>query len=161
PRSRMRPMPRGRRPRLLSIIALGCWALILGASPPKATSPLRAIAIAEDERRGSDGVLAGYLHDRDARVRARAALALRRLQDSTTVAPPLPLCADPDAGVRREAVFALGQIGHRSAGDSLAGRLADRDPETVDLAIEALGKLADKRWTARVAAYLVDPAPRL
>jgi len=154
-------MPRGPRRRLLPVAAFACAALSLGASPQHPASPWSEIAIAEDERRWPDGVLAGYLRDRDPRVRARAALAVGRLQDSSSVTALLPLCVDPDAGVRREAVFALGQIGHRSAGDSLAARLQDRDPETVDLAIEALGKLADKRWTPRVAALLTDPSPRL
>src|SRR5262249_5994085 len=126
-RLRMRAMPRGPRRRLLPVAALACAALSLGASPQH-LSPLREIAIAEDGRRWSDGVLAGYLRDRDARVRARAALAVGRLQDSTSVTALLPLCVDADAGVRREAVFALGQIGQRSAGDSVAARLGDRDP---------------------------------
>ena len=77
------------------------------------TEPLRAIAIAEDERRWSEAALGAFLRHADAPVRARAALAAGRLQDSTAVPALLPLLADPSPEVRQEAVFALGQIGHR------------------------------------------------
>jgi cyclophilin family peptidyl-prolyl cis-trans isomerase/HEAT repeat protein len=58
-------------------------------------------------------------------------------------------------------VFALGQIGHRSAREALEGRLADPDPETVGLAIEALGKLGDTAATRKVSAFLRNGSPAL
>jgi cyclophilin family peptidyl-prolyl cis-trans isomerase/HEAT repeat protein len=127
--------------------------------PPAATA--RAIAIAEDQRRYADGELKRFLADTAPAVRARAALAVGRLQDSTTVADLLPLLDDPSPEVRREAAFALGQIGHRSARLPLEGKLTDGDAETVDLAIEALGKLGDKTSTGLVAAFLRSTSPRL
>ncbi|MEK7330110.1 MAG: HEAT repeat domain-containing protein, partial [Candidatus Eisenbacteria bacterium] len=128
-------------------------------APPAATA--RAIAIAEDQRRYADGELKRLLADAAPAVRARAALAVGRLQDSTTVPDLLPLLDDRSPEVRREAVFALGQIGHRSARLPLEGKLSDGDAETVDLAIEALGKLGDRTSTARVAAFLRSPSPQL
>lgn len=127
------------------------------ASPCAAATtdpPLRAIAIAEDSRAWSDGVLKGFLADPAPELRARAALAVGRLQDSTTVPALLPLLADPSVDVRREAVFALGQIGWQGAREPLAGALADADPEVVELAIEALGKLGDRAATAKVVPFL-------
>ena len=56
--------------------------------------------------------------------------------------------------MRREAVFALGQIGAKRAGPLLLPRLADRDGEVVLLVLEALGKLGDKANTRHVARYL-------
>jgi cyclophilin family peptidyl-prolyl cis-trans isomerase/HEAT repeat protein len=88
-------------------------------------------------------------------------LAVGRLQDSTTVPALLPLLEDPTPDVRREAAFALGQIGHRSARLPLERKLTDGDAETVDLAIEALGKLGDKASTAAVTPFLRSPSPRL
>ena len=126
-----------------------------------AVPPLRAIAIAEDERRWSDGELRGFLAHRDPAVRARAVLAVGRLQDSTSVDALLPLLGDDAAPVRREAAFALGQIGRRSARAALERSLADPDSEVVDLALEALGKLGDRAATPRVTALLVSPSPRL
>src|SRR5947209_6764225 len=77
-------------------------------------------------------------------VRARAALAVGRLQDSTTAPDLLPLLRDPDARVREEAVFALGQIGQRAAREPLEKLLPGADPALAALAIEALGKLGDR-----------------
>jgi len=115
---------------------------------------LRTIAIAEDQRRYGDGELRKLLADRSPAVRARTALAVGRLQDSTAVPDLLPLLADPSAEVRREAVFALGQIGHRSARAAIEPKLKDTDAETVELAIEALGKLGDKAATAAITPFL-------
>src|SRR5207245_819843 len=83
------------------------------------SDPWRAIAIAEDERHWSDDGLGSFLRHRDAVVRSRAALAVGRLQDSTSVPALLPLLADTSLEVRRQAAFALGQIGHRSAASAL------------------------------------------
>src|SRR5262249_30719176 len=69
--------------------------------------------------------------------------------------------SDPAPEVRREAVFALGQIGHASARAPLEQQLESADPETKGLAIEALGKLGQKASTRRVAAFLRDPSPDL
>ena len=119
--------------------------------PPAAT--LRTIAIAEDQRR-YDGTLRKLLADRSPEVRARAALAVGRLQDSTAVPDLLPLLKDITPEVRREAVFALGQTGHASARTAIEQRLKDPDPETVELAIEALGKLGDKAATPAITPFL-------
>lgn len=138
-------------------IALAALAALAGApamAAPAPVSPLHAIAVAEDQRAWSDGVLRGFLADTAAAVRARAALAVGRLQDTTTVPALTPLLADPAPEVRREAAFALGQIGWKGARPALEGALADADPEVVDLAIEALGKLGDKAATAKVVPFL-------
>lgn len=122
---------------------------------------LRAIAIAEDQRRWDDGELRSFLQHPDAETRARACLAVGRLQDSTSVGALVPLLDDVEVTVRREAVFALGQIGHPSAVEALAGRLGDDDPQTVALAIEALGKIGDRAATPRVAEFLRSGNPGL
>lgn len=138
---------------------LTLFVLAMTVVPPTAraaTEPVpqaREIAIAEDQRR-FEPVLAAALLDADARTRARAARAVGRLQDSSTVAALTPLVRDADVTVRREAVFALGQVGHRSALEALEGALYDRDSETRGLAVEALGKLLDPSVTRRVSAYL-------
>jgi cyclophilin family peptidyl-prolyl cis-trans isomerase/HEAT repeat protein len=106
-------------------------------------------------------VLAGFLANPDPALRARAALAVGRLQDSAAVASLLPLLHDADARVRGETVFALGQIGDRRASEPLERLLPGADPELADLAIEALGKLGDRASTPAVASFLRDPSPRL
>ncbi|HEY6867632.1 MAG TPA: HEAT repeat domain-containing protein [Candidatus Eisenbacteria bacterium] len=126
-----------------------------------AADPMWLIARAEDQREWSDGVLQHFLGNADPAVRARAALAVGRLQDSATVSALLPLLRDADPRVRAEAVFALGQIGERRAREPLEKLLAGAEPEIVDLVIEALGKLGDRAATPAVAAYLRDASPRL
>lgn len=123
------------------------------ASAADAPATLRAIAIAEDQRR-FEPEIAAALTGTEAAVRARAVLAAGRLQDSSTVAAVAPLLRDADVRVRREAVFALGQIGHRSAREAVEGALYDRDPGVRGLAVEALGKLMDPAATHRVKAFL-------
>ena len=129
------------------------------ASPP--VPPLRAIAIAEDERRWSDRVLKDFLAHRDPAVRARAVLAVGRLQDSTTVPDVLPLLRDPSARVRAEAVFALGQIGHRAARPALEALLERADSSLAFLAIEALGKIGDRAATPAVVEFLDSRWPQV
>ena len=138
--------------------------------PDARLTPLERIAKAEDERTLADGVLVRALADADPALRRRAALAVGRLQDTAGTAPLLALLDDPDAETRREAAFALGQIGlaHPAApGRSAAARAAlerlatGGDPATVELAIEALGKLGDRAATPRVVSCLESGDPRL
>jgi cyclophilin family peptidyl-prolyl cis-trans isomerase/HEAT repeat protein len=153
-----------RRPDLgrtaLALALAGLALTPLAARADSSSRSLHTIAIAEDERR-ADGTLQRFLKDPDPRVRQRAALALGRLQDSTTVRDLRPLLGDPDVEVKREVVFALGQIGHRSARPALEALLVPGDEETEDLAIEALGKLGDHAATPRLLPLLDDPSPRL
>jgi cyclophilin family peptidyl-prolyl cis-trans isomerase/HEAT repeat protein len=116
---------------------------------------------AEDARAWADGTLRRALGHSDPAVRARAALAVGRLQDSTTVGSLVPLLMDAAPEVRREAVFALGQIGNATARAPLELQLDSPDPETRELAIEAIGKLGQRASTRRIVAFLRDPSPSL
>src|SRR5262245_19497625 len=152
----MRTSPDARALLLASLLTLLAGGVRAEMSPATA----RAIAIAEDERRFAPE-LKKYLGDPDPTVRARAALAVGRLQDSTTVPIVSAMLSDTRPEVRREAVFALGQIGHRSARAALEARLTDGDPEVVLLAVEALGKLGDKAATPKVTPLLGATSVRL
>jgi cyclophilin family peptidyl-prolyl cis-trans isomerase/HEAT repeat protein len=146
---------------LLAALAPATRCVAATATAAPARSPMRAIAIAEDQRRWADGELRRYLAHRDPAVRARAVLAVGRLQDSTSAPALLPLLADPAVAVRREAAFALGQIGRREARAGLEHALQDRDSVVVDLALEAIGKLGDHASTTVVTAFLGSPSARL
>jgi cyclophilin family peptidyl-prolyl cis-trans isomerase/HEAT repeat protein len=139
---------------MLPLCALFAASAAGAATPPPAPELMRAIAVAEDRRDWAGGVLKDALAHASPEVRARAALATGRLQDSASVPALSQLVADRDASVKREAVFALGQVGHRSARGVLEGALGDRDPEIVALAIEALGKLGEPAVTARLTPFL-------
>ena len=135
----------------LPVVALAAPADTSASSP---AAVMRAIALAEDRRDGASGTLQRALAHEDATVRARAALALGRLQDSSDVAVLVPVLRDRVPAVRREAAFALGQIGHRDARGPLEDALRDPDAEVVELAVEALGKLGDRAATPRVVPFL-------
>ena len=126
-------------------------------APPAAIAG--AIALAEDQRRYADGELKILLGHASPAVRARAALAVGRLQDSTAVPDLVSLLGDANPAVRREAVFALGQTAHRSARGPLELKLKDSDEETVELTIEALSKLGDKSAGAPIASFLKSGTP--
>ncbi|MBN1504288.1 MAG: HEAT repeat domain-containing protein [Candidatus Eisenbacteria bacterium] len=100
---------------------------------------LRRIAALEDARADAS-VVAAYLSDEDATVRARAALALGRLQDSTSVPALGGLIGDPSDEVRANAAFALGQMYSVSAAAHLTTLAADRSGAVKSAAVEALGK---------------------
>ena len=126
-------------------------------------TPLQRIAKAEDQRTLAGGTLARYLADPDAALRCRAVLAVGRLQDTAGTVLLLPLLQDADAEVKREALFALGQIGlaHPAGpGRTVPARIAIEhlagtgDSATAELALEALGKLGDRAATPLVASFL-------
>ena len=156
PQVAARPFPPTEVRLRLATFAVALLAVLAGMrpAPAAAASPYRAIAVAEDQRRWTDGELRRFLAHKDPAVRVRAALAVGRLQDSTSAPALLPLLADPVPAVRREAAFALGQIGRREARVALTGALADRDSGVVDFALEALGKLGDRAATPAVLPFL-------
>ncbi len=103
---------------------------------------LLRIVRAEDERRW-DADLSGLLSDRNAAVRARAALAAGRIGDERAVPNLISLLQkDHEAGVRMMAAFALGETESAVAGDALAAELSKRIPARERARIvEALGKI--------------------
>ncbi|MGH7742860.1 MAG: HEAT repeat domain-containing protein, partial [Candidatus Eiseniibacteriota bacterium] len=138
-------------------------------SASAASSPPRDIAIAEDQRRASDQAIQQALASRDPVLRARAVLALGRIQDSTSVTPLIAACRDSDGEVRREAVFALGQVAIAHPGSAVLAPVRAAldqmlnlgDPVVLDLTVEALGKLGDPGATPRLVSLLSDPSAQL
>jgi cyclophilin family peptidyl-prolyl cis-trans isomerase/HEAT repeat protein len=100
---------------------------------------LKEIASLEDVR-GDAGVMAAFLEDPSETVRARAVLALARLQDSTSIPKLGGLRDDPSSQVRALAAFALGQMWSRSAAEYLLPFVSDRSRDVKLAAVEALGK---------------------
>jgi len=137
------------------LFCAAAWSAPLAAPAPAPNAAvLRDIAAAEDSRDWASGKLASALSHADPAVRARAVLAVGRLQDTLSIPALLPLLADKVASVRSEAAFALGQIGHKSARAALEKALDDPDAGVKDNAAEALGKLGDKAATAKLLPLL-------
>lgn len=100
-------------------------------------------------------------------VRARAAAALGRSRHASSVDPLVQLAADPDLGVRRAAIEALGHLGETRAVDALAAQLhvpgASRDEAAVSIRVEAaraLGRIGAPSVPA-LQAVLHDRSPRV
>jgi len=116
------------------------WLL---ATPALALSPVDAQAILQIEaQRLPPLALADFVVSEDAETRARAARALGRLRTEGTLAPLKELAADPEADVRVETAFALGQT--EGAGSFLLDWWAtETDPAVRERICEGLGKQAD------------------
>jgi HEAT repeat protein len=148
-----------------SIIRLSLIAVILAvatlsvrAETPPLDEQLATIAMLEDTRCSDGREVVVYLNSAEPVLRRRTALALARLQDSTTVeALAVRLRSDEDIEVRRLSAFALGQIGHASALTALQTAYENEpDVELRVLVIEAIGKLQDTRGTAVCVRALTD-----
>ena len=106
------------------------------------------------EARAAVPILA-LLDDPDLRTRQAAVYALGRLQEPRAVEPLLAMLREPAVGTRQGAAQALQDIG-APAVDGLIVALSDRDQRVRELAIRALGNLADKRAVEPLIACLND-----
>jgi len=163
-----------RRPILINIFValtvLVSLALIRPGTLCAITTPekLEEIASLEDLR-AATSVVAKFLIDEDPVVRARAALALGRIQDTNSVPDVLPIAGDASPEVRSSAAFALGQIGSspafatfsaaNSVSDALVKFLSDPSPDVKLAAVEALGK-TKSRQAVRPLSRLLGTSDR-
>jgi peptidylprolyl isomerase len=121
---------------LLAAFAAGCQT-----SEPVAEIEYRRVPDSQ--------LLIDLLRDGDAPEKARAALAMGRIQSGSYADALAVAAGDDDPEVRRVAWFALGQLGLAQGTEPPAVAverarvgLSDSDAEIVALAVEALGKLA-------------------
>jgi cyclophilin family peptidyl-prolyl cis-trans isomerase/HEAT repeat protein len=122
-----------------------CSAAVAAPAPgPESAQKLRRIAALEDVRADAS-VVAAFLTDGDAAVRARAALALGRLQDTTAVPALGELLEDPSDDVRVNAVFSLGQMYSQSSAGYVIPFTSDASDLVKITAIEALGKTKSRQ----------------
>jgi cyclophilin family peptidyl-prolyl cis-trans isomerase len=134
--------------------------------PPIPLAPFRAIERAEARGGAGDGTaILDSLRDPDPRVRARAARAAGRWGPERWRAAALPpgslpralppglpedlpdllggaARSDPDPQVRREAIFALGQLGAAESSALLLALASDPKSEIRASAVEAIGKIS-------------------
>ncbi|MEQ8766668.1 MAG: HEAT repeat domain-containing protein [Planctomycetota bacterium] len=103
-------------------------------------------------------MIAALAHpDADTRAQAARALGERRLQDA---APLLPLLADADPVVRREAAAALGRVGDHAATGPLVLSLLREDDAFLRFSIRKAIQRID-HWTPVVAALETAPETAL
>lgn len=144
------------------------WALPLvlalaACQPPAPTVDIQRI---EDQRIEGSAELIDALGSGSSEQRARAALAMGRIQSPSYSAALATAVSDTDPVVRRASLFALGQLGLARGvtppADAVAAvrvALADGDAELVALAVEALGKLSPEGAEAKLVEELSSPSP--
>ncbi len=157
PEARAGPARRGRVARALFV------ALPLGAcgEDPRASSSLHAAyarIVAEEDARGARGLndVERHLTHPDPRVRALAARALGRLEDSVHLGRLEAALADPDARVRAAAAFASAQAVFRGDAAAAAPTLlealaAETDPLARGALATHAGRLAVRTPRQRAA----------
>jgi len=155
-------------PLILLLLIFGCRTDSANTEAPSpetgkatATDPadtvIRVIEQLEAERNLGEGKLARYLSDPDARVRARAALAIGRIGDRDALLSLAPRFRDSAAPVRATALLAAA-INRDDRFQSEAGRaLEDSDALVRQRAVEMLGRIESPRSIDLVLGALKDP----
>ncbi len=116
----------------------------------------QAIWVAELRRKEAP-TFKSWMEAPDPEIRARATLALGRVQRPAAALPLLKIAAaDPDVTVRRAAAFALG-INAGSSAILLERLAAERDPEVLDVVIHGLGRQGESAAVAPLLAELTGP----
>jgi len=140
------------------LLALGA---ALAAAPGCRPTAIERI---EDLRLATSPRLAATLARGTAGERARAALAMGRIQDPAFAPDLARAAAAGEREVRLAALFALGQLGlvegvrpPEQAGATAAAAASDPDPEIAAAAVEALGKLADPAAIPRLVLAAAHP----
>jgi cyclophilin family peptidyl-prolyl cis-trans isomerase/HEAT repeat protein len=163
----------------LALSVTACAAFQKNAPPPPPRplptaaplNPFDEIDGWEDGRSLGGGRLVQLaLSAADPKLRARGFLALARIQDPATAAAVVQGLKDPEATVRLEAAFAVGQLGlswdppSKPLADALTGSLldaeaAERDPGARIVELESLGKLGTPPALQRLVERLGDGSP--
>jgi cyclophilin family peptidyl-prolyl cis-trans isomerase/HEAT repeat protein len=135
---------------------------------PKLPQEFLEVAALEDRRSFGDGskLLTWALTANDAALRARAMLALGRIQDSAAADTLTKGLTDPDANARSEAIFAMGLLGQSwtPLPDDVRAKLTDalktleteeQDQNVKLVILEALGRIATPAAVDRLIERLV------
>lgn len=98
------------------------------------------------------------LADNNPQIRAKAVIELSKAGFSTPE-PFINALNDPDADVRLAAATAIGNLGIKSAVQSLIACLQDVDEDVRVTTIWSLGKIRDNRAIPPIRAMLSDASP--
>lgn len=127
----------------IMLVVVGCSAPV---KPPNKFSDNDLIKIYDlKDRRSTDSLLNYFLKAENPIYRRATALAFGSIQDSVASRElGNLLLEDPDAEVRRNAAFALGQTGGFLAVSALIPSLEGKERSVVREVLEALGKAANR-----------------
>jgi len=136
----------------------------LGMGCRTTDDPDSKIVRAEELREADSQDLLGFLAEGNPAQRARAALAMGRIQAAGYAGPLAAATRDDDPEVRRAALFALGQLGladgarpQKIAVSACAEATRDENPYIVADGVEALGKLAADDAAETIVPFLQHP----
>ncbi len=101
-----------------------------------------------------DPLISSLIKDKDY-VRLKTINSLIKL-GKLSVEPLISLLKDPNESVRKDAIFALGQIGERSAVRPLISILYDATIDIRKAAIKALGAIGDQNALGPIQSLLLD-----
>ncbi|HSF18524.1 MAG TPA: HEAT repeat domain-containing protein [Vicinamibacteria bacterium] len=153
---------------LAAAILAGVCADCATTPPAPTTEPTFEIKYArllklEDERSLGGGEIEARLTDPDARLRARAALALGRIGIGETAVRLVPLLSDPSAYVRTTVAFAIGLYETElpaSARDELLKNLSDESSSVRGWAAATLARRVGEEAAGPIAEAISSDLPR-
>jgi cyclophilin family peptidyl-prolyl cis-trans isomerase len=124
------------------------------------------VALAEDRREAGSTALIGALEQGDRRSRARAAVAMARIQSPSYAGSLIEAAGGGPSEVRETALWALGQLGLAEGARippevtrACLAALADPEPGIVAAALQALGKQAAPGVAADITPFLWHESP--
>ncbi|MCK4269764.1 MAG: HEAT repeat domain-containing protein, partial [Methanogenium sp.] len=143
-------------------------AILLGYMGEKAISPLQDAFYGSDRSLQRDAAKSLAKLKWDPKTPDEKARFLFLMEDWTELAKLrktasrylLQVINDPDAAVRRDAVFVLGKMGARQTVSAIIRRLKDSDPDVRAVAIEALSGIDDPQIAGQLFLSLKDPHPQ-
>ncbi|MGE0492789.1 MAG: peptidylprolyl isomerase [Vulcanimicrobiota bacterium] len=130
------------------------WLLLLLLSLPVWAGPIEEIEALEHSRRPPGPPLTTYLDHADPAVRARATVALGRLQNPKAIPLLVKALRDPEPAVQEEAAFALGQV---PAEAEVLAELGSAPMVIKPLLVEAALKMGGADTLALLPGWLDEP----
>ncbi|HXV62415.1 MAG TPA: HEAT repeat domain-containing protein [Vicinamibacteria bacterium] len=148
---------------ILAVVCVDCASTPAPTIEPPFEIKYARLVKLEDERSLGGGEIEARLTDPDARLRARAALALGRIGIGQTASRLVPLLSDPSAYVRTTAAFALGLYETElppSARDELLETLSDESASVRGRAAETLARKVGEEAAEPIADAIASDLPR-
>lgn len=146
---------------LILLAAVAIFYLYDALKPPSQTEMMAEIIHLEDQRLLSDQ-LKRYLHDNDMDIRARAALAVGRIEGEGSGKLLFAMLSDSAIDVAVMSAFALGLTGEKEFAARLLDVAFDLPSAVGAEAVEAAGRLADSSMIGVADAlvkYFSHPSP--
>ncbi|MBD3271860.1 MAG: hypothetical protein GF384_04900 [Elusimicrobia bacterium] len=108
-------------------------------------------------KKAKNKIAAILTSDSEGEVRQLAAIALRTIGDDSIQKPLITALNDTHIGTQLEAIKTAGSLRLQGTSDALIPKLTDDNPTVREYAVEALGKINDKKAIKSIEKLLDDP----